>query len=124
MLTRKIMISVVLAAGTLGAVALPLPSVGATRMISVDRAPPPPREERIPEHRRGYVWAPGYWDLKDRRHVWVKGHWIRERRGYAYVAPRWAERDGHWVLERGRWDRDGDGIPNNRDAHPNDPRRG
>jgi hypothetical protein len=45
------------------------------------------------------------------------------------VAPNWVERDGHWVMERGRWDRggrhdrDGDGVPNRMDEHPNNPNR-
>jgi hypothetical protein len=124
MLARKIIVGAMIAAGTLGAVALPLPSLAATRVMVVDRAPPPSREERVPEHRRGYVWAPGFWDWKHQKHVWVKGHWVRERKGYAYVEPRWAERNGHWELSRSRWDRDGDGVPNNRDAHPDNPRRG
>ena len=124
MLARKIAISAALAAGVLGGAALPMPSMAAAVVITTDRAPPAPREERMPEPRHGYVWAPGYWDWKGHRHVWMQGHWVRERHGYAYVNPRWAERDGHWVLERGRWDRDGDSIPNNRDRHPDDPRRG
>jgi hypothetical protein len=33
------------------------------------------------------------------------------------------ERDGRWVLERRRWDRDGDGVPNRLDARPDNPNR-
>jgi hypothetical protein len=64
----------------------------------------------------------------------VKGYWQRERRGYSYHPSRWEQqRDGRWVLERGKWDRqrwadnryndrrapggdrDRDGIPNQAD---------
>ncbi len=127
MSANKLLVSLLIAAGAIGAVATPLPSAAATyREIIVERAPPPPRDERVPEARRGYAWVPGYWDWRGRRYVWVRGTWVRERRGYAYHPHRWVERDGRWVLERGRWargDRDRDGVPNRRDAHPNDPNR-
>jgi hypothetical protein len=105
-------------------------------------APPPPRYERVPHPRPGYVWSPGYWDWRGNRHEWVAGYWIAERPGYAYYEPRWVEREGHWRREEGRWerggrgdrdhdgvpnrydrDRDGDGIPNRYDHHPDNPRR-
>jgi hypothetical protein len=89
-------------------------------------APPPPRSEAMPQPRRGYAWAPGYWDWRGKRHVWVQGHWMRERPGYRYNAPRWEQRDGRWAMDRGRWmrgDRDGDGVPNGMDRRPDDPRR-
>jgi hypothetical protein len=94
--------------------------------IIVDRAPPPPRAEHVPPPRHGYVWAPGYWAWNHGRHVWVGGHWERERRGFVYRAPAWNQRDGHWVMDRGGWghgDRDGDGVPNRVDNHPNNPNR-
>ena len=89
---------------------------------------PPERYELVPEMRRGYVWAPGYWDYRGDKHHWKKGTWVRERHGYSYEPHRWVERDGRWNLERSRWyqtrrDRDGDGIPNNRDRHPDNPNR-
>lgn len=81
-------------------------------------APPQPRFEREPRARPGYVWAPGYWNWRGNRHVWVRGSWIRDRPGYVYSQPRWLQRDGQWYLEQGRWeeqrrgrDRDGDGVP-------------
>ena len=40
--------------------------------IGVNLAPPPPRYERVVV-RPGYVWAPGYWQMRGRRHVWVAG---------------------------------------------------
>jgi hypothetical protein len=114
-----------LVAGSFGSVSVP----AAAQTVIIDRAPPPLRAERVPAPRRGYVWAPGHWEWRHGNHVWVKGMWMRERRGYVYSAPTWVERDGHWVMERGGWrrgarDRDGDGVPNRMDSHPNNPNRG
>lgn len=128
MTVNKVLVSLMIAAGAIGAVATPLPSAAATyREIIVERAPPPPRDERVPAARRGYVWVPGYWDWRGNRHVWVRGSWARERHGYAYRPHQWVEHDGRWVLERGRWDprrdSDGDGVPDRRDRAPNNPNR-
>jgi len=100
--------------------------------IVIGNAPPPQRVEVVPAPRRGYQWAPGYWNWNGRRHVWVAGHWERARPGYVYQRPEWRqERDG-WRLNRGGWqrgpahgnrhhyenrgngraDRDHDGVPN------------
>jgi hypothetical protein len=133
---KKILVGSLLAA-SLGAASAP-----ALSQVYVQVAPPPPRTEVVPAPRRGYVWVPGYWDWRGKRHVWVNGTWVRERRGYHYAAPRWHERNGRWVLERGRWDRgghgdrdrdgvpnrvdrdrDNDGVPNRHDSNPNNPRR-
>ena len=122
MFTKTFLVSALMAAGLLGGAALPLPSIAAVE-VYVNTAPPPPRHERVPDARRGYVWAPGYWNWQGNRHVWVKGHWVKERRGYAYRANEWVEHDGRWKLRRSGWDRDHDGIPNNRDRHPNNPNR-
>ena len=89
-------------------------------------APPAPRFEAVPAARRGYVWVPGYWNLRGNRHVWQAGHWKRGRAGYSYVQPRWVQRDNRWEFNRGRWnrgDRDGDGVPNRFDRAPNNPNR-
>lgn len=68
-------------------------------------APPPPRAERVPPPRRGYVWAPGYWKWSHHRYVWAPGTWMRARPGYHYAAPRW-ERDGRrWRYHGGDWRR-------------------
>jgi hypothetical protein len=121
MFSKKVLVSVMLAAGLLGSAAAPLPALAAD--IYVRTAPPPPREERVPEARRGYVWTPGYWNWRGNKHVWTKGTWVRERKGYVYRPHEWVERDGRWNLRRGRWDRDGDGVPDNRDRYPNNPNR-
>ena len=78
-------------------------------------APPPQRREATPRARRGEVWVPGYWDWRGNRHVWVKGHFEKARAGYSYRTPQWEQRDGRWEINRGGWDRDGDGIPNRQD---------
>ncbi len=122
-------------------------SVPAAAEIYVRVAPPAPRHEVIPAPRSGYVWAPGYWDHRNGRHVWVKGHYERERRGLYYHPSHWVERDGRWYMQRSRWDKqryaqgpggdrdrdgvpnrvdrdkDGDGVPNKYDASPNNPNR-
>ena len=95
-------------------------------VIAVREAPPPLRAEVVPAPRRGYVWAPGYWNWQGRHHVWHSGTWVRARPGYVYSSPNWVERDGRWEFQQGRWargDRDGDGVPNAVDRHPNDPTR-
>jgi len=139
---KKTLIAALLAS-SIGAVALP-----AAAEIYVNIAPPAPRYEVVPAPRAGYVWAPGYWDWRGHRHVWVRGHWERERHGYYWHPNRWIERDGHYVLEKGRWDRerfaenrgrgdrdhdgvpnrydrdrDNDGVPNKYDRRPDNPNR-
>jgi len=81
-------------------------SVGAPAVVDyVEVAPPPPRFERIPAPRPGYVWGPGYWEWRGNRHEWVAGSWIAERPGFIYSAPHWTQRDGHWYREEAHWDR-------------------
>jgi len=119
MFMKKVLISALFVAGMIGAVATPLSSVGAAG-IQLNYGPPADRYEAVPAPRRGYVWAPGHWQWNGNRtrHVWVAGNWQRARPGYAYHAPAWVERDGRWHYTASRWDRDGDGIPNNRDRTP------
>lgn len=99
-----------------------VPSVAQAQIV-VQVAPPPPRYERVPPPRRGQVWAPGHWEWRGHRHVWVQGHFLRARPGYAYREPRWDQRGDRWEMRRGGWDRDGDGVPNGADRKPNNPRR-
>ncbi|MDB5865727.1 MAG: hypothetical protein JWO70_3533 [Betaproteobacteria bacterium] len=118
---RKVILAAMLAS-SLGSVALP----GFAGERGYRNGPPPPREEAVPQPRRGYVWTTGYWEQKNRKYHWVKGSWVRERRDYRYNESKWVERDGRWHLERGAWtraDRDGDGIPNRQDRAPDNPRR-
>lgn len=121
MLMKRMLLAATLSA-SLGSVAVPAGSA----VVIVREAPPPPRVERVPETRRGVVWAPGYWDWKRNRYVWVRGKWIRDRTGDVYNPPAWEERNGRWYITRSNWvrhDRDRDGVPNGLDARPNNPNR-
>lgn len=120
----KTLLATALLAASLGTASIS--AVAAPHGVFIDIAPPAPRVERMPVPRRGYVWVPGYWNWTGHRHTWIRGTWVRERRGFVYAEPRWVQRDGRWELRRGQWargDRDGDGVPNAVDRHPNDPRR-
>jgi len=132
---KKLLVAAMFAA-SLGGIST---SASAQVDVYLNFAPPAPRYEAVPAPRRGYVWAPGYWDWRGNRHVWVAGHWEAQRAGYYYNTPQWVQRDGRWHLQRGQWnrgdrdrdgvpnrfdrDRDGDGVPNNRDRAPDNPRR-
>jgi hypothetical protein len=121
----------------LGAAAYaPLPSMAQSSVhVVMGSAPPAPLYERVPAPRRGYVWAPGYWEWTGHRHRWVRGDWLEARPGYVYEAPSWHRRGDRWYLEPGGWDRgrdrhmaysdrerravdrDRDGIPDYRDDY-------
>ncbi len=118
---RKTTFAATLALLSLGTLAT-LPTAAQAQVI-VQVAPPPPRFERVPPPRPGYVWAPGRWEWRHNRHVWVGGSYMRGRPGYAYRAPAWEQRGDRWAMRPGGWDRDGDGVPNRYDRRPNDPRR-
>ena len=101
-------------------------------VIIVKQAPPALRHERVPAARRGFEWAPGYWNWNGRRHVWVEGHWEKVRPGHSYQRAQWVHDRHGWRLDRGGWhqrhaavrhDRDGDGVPNRHDSRPNNPNR-
>ena len=120
---RKPLLAVLIAA-SLGGISVP--TLARAVEIFFTTAPPPARLEVVPAPRRGYLWTPGYWDANGHKHAWRAGHWERHRAGYHYVEPRWIERNNGWAFERGRWnrgDRDGDGVPNYRDHHPDNPFR-
>ena len=119
---RKVLPAMLIAAVTLGALAIPQVSTASTVVYSYV-APPAPRFERHPEPRRGYVWVPGYWDWRGHRHVWIAGAWLKARNGYHYQPHRWVAHNNGWQFERGRWDRDGDGVPNRYDRAPDNPYR-
>jgi hypothetical protein len=125
---KKILLATLVAAS---AAAIPVASY-AQRQVIVNVAPPAARQEAVPAPRRGFVWVPGHHEWRQRQHVWISGHWLKARQGYAYNAPQWSERNGKWVMREGQWvrsdraragDRDGDGVPNRRDARPNNPNR-
>ncbi|HLW25579.1 MAG TPA: YXWGXW repeat-containing protein [Steroidobacteraceae bacterium] len=82
-----------------------IPGLGFAQVgIDVTVAPPAPQVEVVPPPRAGYVWAPGFWEWRDGRHVWVGGHWIVERPGYRWVPDRWERHGERWHHERGHWE--------------------
>jgi hypothetical protein len=102
--TTKVLLMASCIAGGAG-VAPTLAMAGVGIGIDIDIAPPAQRIEVVPGPRPGYVWAPGYWEYRDRGHVWVPGRWVGERRGYRWVPDRWEQRGPHWHHERGHWER-------------------
>ncbi|MEO7580745.1 MAG: YXWGXW repeat-containing protein [Massilia sp.] len=113
-----------LVAGSLGSVTV----ASSAAVVVVREAPPALRVEHTPQARRGYTWVAGHWDWRRNHYTWVKGTWVRDRHGYVYQQPSWEERDGRWHMKAGAWqrgqrDRDGDGVPNRVDDHPNNPNR-
>ena len=109
--------------------------VAMAETVIIREAPPPMREERMPDHRHGMEWAPGHWVWRHGQYVWMRGHWMRERRGHHWVAERWEQRGDRYVMVPGHWerghemggpglrDRDHDGVPNRFDEYPNNPYR-
>jgi hypothetical protein len=73
--------------------------------VVINTAPPAPVYEVIPAPRRGYVWAPGFWEWRKHRHHWVPGHYVTARPGYVYAPPSWHHRGDRWVMEPSRWNR-------------------
>lgn len=122
MFAKKAVFAALIAAGTLGAVATPLPAVAETDFgVQFNfGAPPPVRYEAVQAPHRGYVEAPGHWQWNGRRYVWVEhARW--------YPQPSRWDRDGDGIPNRGdptpngrgpRWDRDNDGVPNRYDPNP------
>ena len=91
--------------GGMTAVALPTGEAQAQAVISLQVGPPPPRVERMPPPRRGYIWVSGYHVWQRGAYVWRPGYWVKERPGYEYVAPSWVQDGPRWVYRPARWDR-------------------
>ncbi|MBK9071634.1 MAG: YXWGXW repeat-containing protein [Myxococcales bacterium] len=70
---------------------------------SIAYSEPPPPQEEVVSHRRGYVWIKGRWDWRGGQWVWVAGRWEAERGGYAWEAGRWERRGRNWHWVEGRW---------------------
>jgi hypothetical protein len=77
----------------------------AAKEIIVQVAPPEVRVETVPTLRSGYVWQPGYWNYSNKHYVWIGGRQVRERNGYHWVPHRWEEREGHWHMHNGYWEK-------------------
>jgi hypothetical protein len=95
---RTMLLSLVIVGGISSGSAL-------ARTIIVEIAPPPARVEVVPEMRRGYTWAPGYWSWNRDRHVWVNGRTMRTRTGYAWAPDSWHDAGGRHEFRAGRWTR-------------------
>jgi hypothetical protein len=120
---RKVLVAA-LCVASIGAFTLPETASAAVE-IYFNAAPPPLRYEPVPVARKGYTWAPGYWNARGEKHVWQAGHWEKNRQGYYYAQPTWTQRE-RWQLEPARWnkgDRDHDGVPNSMDRAPDNPNR-
>ena len=103
MLTKKTLVSTLFAASMIGVAAMPLPSMAEVD-ISLNFGPPAVQYEAVPVAREGYIWSPGYYNYENDKHVWVKGESVPAREGYSYQPNRWEEKDGHWNLNRARWE--------------------
>ncbi|MDB5730739.1 MAG: putative signal peptide protein, partial [Variovorax sp.] len=90
---------------SLGSVAIPTAAQAQGYVYVQQMAPPPPRFERMPPPRQGYVWVPGHHVWRGDRYIWARGTWIRARPGYAYRVPQWREHEGRWEYRRGDWER-------------------
>jgi len=90
---------------TLGAAAwMPLPSMAQIGLnLVINAAPPVPRFETVPAARRGYDWAPGYWNWNGDRHTWRAGHWENARDGYRYQGSEWLREGDGYRLRAGGW---------------------
>jgi hypothetical protein len=63
-------------------------------IVEVRPAPPRPGLVWVGGYHRwdgnAYVWVPGRWDPRPRRHArWSSGRWIHNRHGWYYVEGRW-----------------------------------
>jgi hypothetical protein len=112
---RKLIVAALMA-GTL--VSLP---AAARTSVYVSVAPPLVPYELVPAPRPGFVWAPGFWDWRHGRYVWVGGHWYRHRPGYYYQPVRWVYQGGRYYRSGGWRDSDHDGVPNRYDRAPLNP---
>ena len=121
---KKIALALSIGAASLLSVGtLAVPTAAQAQPVTIQVAPPPPRSERVPPPRRGYVWAPGHYEWRGGRHVWVRGYWVRARPGYAYRPPEWRQDGDRWQYNRGGGDRVGAGVPNRSDRRPDNPKR-
>jgi hypothetical protein len=86
-----------------GALISPTISLAGAEIVS-DSPPPASRVEHEPQHRDGYVWAPGYWEWNGRFFHWTSGTWILEHRGKHWVADRWDQIQSQWHYVPGHWE--------------------
>lgn len=83
---------------------LPAPAMAQVNINIFTNQPPPAQQyEVVPAPRRGYVWAPGYWNWTGQRHEWQQGSWERARNGQQYQRAEWVREHDGWRLREGNW---------------------
>ena len=123
---RRIALTTLAAAATFGTVSMataPFAPASAQVNITFGSPPPPvrwkPCRRRVPA--RSGRRANG--SCQNDQYVWQPGQWQQARAGYRYMPDSWERysSDGRdqWRYQPSRWDKDGDGIPNNRDRTDN-----
>ena len=132
MFTRKSLFSALIAAGALGAAAIPLPSSAASFDLFFNATP----ARHDYSYGSGYSYGRNYY--YDHQRHYQPSRWDRDGDGIPNrrdstpdgVGPRW-DRDNDGIPNRrdptpygavGMRDRDGDGVPNRFDNYPNNPR--
>jgi len=100
---RRFVRPLVVCASLAGAVAI-APAIAEAQVVVVD--PPAPPEEVVPPiPYEGAVWAPGYYEWRGHRHVWIGGHYMHGRPGYTWRAHEWRREGRGWRMHRGGWER-------------------
>ena len=102
---RSKIVALLLALGSLAAVACAPPAQPPGRVVVVNRVPPPSRREVWgPAPHPGYVWVGGYWGWGGEDFHWVPGYWTTPPgRYHSYVPARWEEKHGSWYFKAGHW---------------------
>ena len=79
--------------------------VGAPGEVVVDTVPPPDQVEVVTASPGpDFVWTGGVWVWGGGRWVWERGHWdLPPRRGMVWAPHRYEVRNGHRVFVRGGW---------------------
>jgi hypothetical protein len=60
----------------------------------------------------GDVWERGVWRYEGGHYLWNRGRWEHARPGFALIQARWVEDHGKWVRHPCRWEKGGEGRPN------------
>jgi len=77
----------------------------AQNQVIVPEAPPPPREETVPEAPSpDQYWIPGHWEYQNGSFAWITGHYeSRPHADAVYVPGHWEQRANGWVYVQGYW---------------------
>jgi len=84
--------------------ALAIGSASAADIIVKERPPKAVVEVRGHAPGKGYVWVPGYHRWDGGHYVWEKGRWDKPPREHArWIAPHWVHRRDGYVFIEGHW---------------------